>query len=151
MSTKIAWDEPEGCTTPRGWLRVDGTCVGNYLDYGPGHYRSPHAEILSTINGPLERVWCQPDHPCRDCQPGNVHAVRYPDGPDGGRRGWRYFETIAEAREWIETEATRARDHLYQVVAAGVALAKFASETDARTFADSTHVPGFAVDVVQAY
>jgi len=102
-TSKLVWKEPAGCTTPRGWLYNGETCLGNYLDYGPGHYRSPHSEILGTINGPLERVWCQPDRRCRSCQPGNVHAVRYPDGPDGGRRGWRYFETIAEARAWIET------------------------------------------------
>ena len=86
----ITWDEPAGCTTPRGWLRVDGTCVGNYLDYGPEHYRSPHA-------------YCQPDRLCPDCQPGSVHAVRYPGGPGSTPHDSRYFETIAEARGWVET------------------------------------------------
>jgi len=134
----IVWQEPEGCTTPRGWLYDGETCLGNYLDYGPGHYRSPHE-------------YCQPGRLCPDCQPGTIHAVRYPDGPDGGRRGWRYFETIAEAREWIETGAAEAREHLYQVVAGGVALAKFSSEADARDYAGRAHIPGLAAEVVQAY
>lgn len=100
--THLHWDEPEGCTTPRGWLRVDGTCVGNYLDYGPGHYRSPHSSILDTINGQIERVWCQPGHLCPTCQPGSIHAMRYPAGP-GTVNESRYFETIAAARTWVET------------------------------------------------
>jgi len=101
----MRWDEPAGCATPRGWLLNGPYCVGDYLDYGPGHYRSPHAEILNTVNGPIERVWCQPGQLCRSCQPGNVHAVRYPDGPNGAPRAGRYFETVAEARAWIETGA----------------------------------------------
>ncbi len=101
-ASRIVWEEPAGCTTPRGWLRVNGTCTGNYLYYGPGHYRSPHSSILDTINGPLERVWCQPGRKCPTCQPGNIHAVRYPDGP-GTPAASRYFETIPEARQWIET------------------------------------------------
>ena len=133
----IAWEEPEGCTTPRGWLRVNGTCVGNYLDYGPEHYRSPHQ-------------YCRPDHLCPDCQPGTVHAVRYPAGP-GTPCESRYFETITEAREWIETGSAAANDHLWQVIAAGVALAKFTDETEAQDYAGRTHIPGLTVDVVQAY
>jgi len=86
----ITWDEPAGCATPRGWLLNGPYCVGNYLDYGPDHYRSPHE-------------YCQPGRLCPDCQPGNVHAVRYPDGPNGAPRASRYFETVAEARQWIET------------------------------------------------
>ena len=33
----------------------------------------------------------------------------------------------------------------------GAMLAKSASEAEARTFADATHIPGFTVDVVQVY
>ena len=101
-TTVIAWDEPAGAASPRGWLHMDETCVGFYLDYGPGHYRTEHSSVLSTINGPLVRVWCQPGRECRDCQPGDVLAVRYPGGP-GTQKSSRYFVTAAEAREWIET------------------------------------------------
>ena len=100
----IAWDEPEGCASPRGWLhRADGNCVGFYLDYGPGHYRTEHSTVLNTINGPVVRVWCRPGHECRACQPGDILAVRYPNGPGTTPHDSRYFETIAEAREWTET------------------------------------------------
>jgi len=101
-STTITWDEPAGATTPRGWLLAGEMCTGFYLTYGPGHYRSPHSSILNTINGPLERVWCQPGHECRECQPGDILAVRYPGGP-GTQTSSRYFETVAEARKWVET------------------------------------------------
>jgi hypothetical protein len=85
------WDEPAGAASPRGWLRAGDTCTGFYLDYGPEHYRSPH-------------VYCRPDKPCRECQPGNVLAARYPDGPglDGPRES-RFFETVDAARSWVET------------------------------------------------
>jgi hypothetical protein len=99
----ITWDEPAGCASPRGWLHVGGNCVGFYLDYGPGHYRTPHAEILDTINGPVERVWCRRGRECRECQPGDVLAVRYPNGPGTTPHDSRYFETTAEARKWTET------------------------------------------------
>jgi hypothetical protein len=82
------WDEPAGAVSPRGWLMQDGTCVGNYLDYGPDHYRSPHE-------------YCRPDDLCRECQPGNVHAVRYPGGP-GTDHESRYFGTPEEARQFVE-------------------------------------------------
>lgn len=84
------WDEPAGAATPRGWFHVRGTCTGFYLDYGPEHYRSPHA-------------YCSPRNLCRTCQPGNVLAVRYPTGPAGQARASRYCETIEDARVWIET------------------------------------------------
>lgn len=83
------WDEPEGAVTPRGWLRQGETCVGHYLDYGPDHYRSQHE-------------YCRPDDLCRECQPGNVHAVRYPDGPGSEPRESGYFETIDQARQFVE-------------------------------------------------
>ena len=93
------WDEPAGAASPRGWLRVGPMCVGFYLDYGPDHYRSPH-------------VYCRPDKPCRECQPGNVLAVRYPDGPglDGPRES-RFFETVDAARSWVETGAATTAEY----------------------------------------
>ncbi len=102
-TTTLKWDEPAGATTPRGWLHTDAHCVGFYLDYGPGHYRSPHSSTLNTINGPREVTFCKPGDLCPSCQPGNILAVRYPDGPGTSPRASRYFETIAEAREWTET------------------------------------------------
>lgn len=85
------WDEPPGCASPRGWLRAGGTCTGFYLDYGAGHYRSPHQ-------------YCRPDGLCPECQPGSVLAVRYPGGPGSdGPRGSRWCETVAAARKWVET------------------------------------------------
>ena len=104
-TTVITWDEPAGATTPRGWLHTDEMCVGFYLTYGPGHYRAPHSSVLNTINGPIVRVWCQPGHECRDCQPGDILAVRYPNGPGSTPHDSRYFETVTEARGWIETGA----------------------------------------------
>jgi hypothetical protein len=148
----VTWDEPAGAASPRGWLHTGGgNCVGFYLDYGPGHYRSEHVSVLNTINGPIERVWCKPGDLCRDCQPGNILAVRYPGGPGSTPRDSAYFETASAARDWVESGMAAANDHLYQVVAGGVALAKFAGETDAQDYADKTHIPGLAVSVVQAY
>ena len=77
--------------------------TGFYLDYESGHRRSPHAETLNTVNGPRVRVWCTVDHKCRDCEPGNVLAVRYPNGPGTEPHDSRYTETIAQAREYVET------------------------------------------------
>lgn len=80
--------------TDRGWLstpELKGT-IANYLDYGPKHYRSPHQEG--------ERA------PCRDCQPGNVHVCVYRCSQDyrdyGQSFGWRYYETVAQAKTWAE-------------------------------------------------
>jgi hypothetical protein len=86
--TPLTWQEPDGCTTPRGWLYAGEVCVGNYLDYGPDHYRSPHE-------------YCRGACHCWLAQPGNIHAVRYPGGP-GTANQWSYFETIGQAREYIE-------------------------------------------------
>ena len=92
MAARATWDEP-AAVTPRGWLhRADGVTVGFYLDYGPDHYRSPHE-------------YCQPDHPCRDCQPGDVLAVRYLNGPGTEPRASAWAETIAQAREFVAAPA----------------------------------------------
>ncbi len=91
-ATMNRWDEPAGAASPRGWLhRADGNTVGFYLDYGPDHYRSPHE-------------YCQPEtgRLCRECQPGNVLAVWYPNGPGTEPRGGTWTETVAQAREFVE-------------------------------------------------
>lgn len=66
--------------TDRGWFYA-GTgdsriTLGHYLDYGPNHYRSPES---------------------REAQPGNVHAVSCTSGS-------HYFETVAQAKAWIEAQ-----------------------------------------------
>lgn len=72
----ITWDEPAGAGSPRGWLHSGGMVTGFYLDYGPDHYRTEHASVERTVNGPVMHTWCQPDRQCRDCQPGNILCVR---------------------------------------------------------------------------
>lgn len=90
-ATMNRWDEPAGAVSPRGWLhRADGVTVGFYLDYGPDYYRSPHP-------------YCTPDRLCRDCQPGNVLAVRYPGGPGTKPRDSAFVETVGQAREFVAT------------------------------------------------
>lgn len=79
----------EWATSDRGWLVLDDKAVANYLDYGSKHYRSPHE-------------YCSPGRPCRDCQPGNVHACYY--GPNGPRCS-SYFMTVADAKAWLESKA----------------------------------------------
>jgi hypothetical protein len=101
------WDEPPAAVTPRGWLMTGGTCTGFYLDYGPGHYRAGHETRVSA-----DRVvsFCKPGDLCRECEPGNILAVRYPDGPGTAKRS-RYTVTAAQAREYVETgSAAEARE-----------------------------------------
>ena len=101
----LTWDEPAQASSPRGWLLRDATCVGFYLDYGPDHYRSPHAgpPQWNPYHGrDFRPVYCRPNDPCRECQPGNVLAVRYPGGPDSELRESRYVETIEQARTFVE-------------------------------------------------
>jgi hypothetical protein len=97
------WDEPAGAASPRGWLhRADGECVGFYLDYQAGHSRPGHTTEIypgTTVS------FCKPDDPCRDCQPGNVLAVRYPNGPSTKPRDSRWAETVELAREFVESGA----------------------------------------------
>jgi hypothetical protein len=94
MSTPTAtgyrWDEPPGALSPRGWLHVGGIVTGFYLDYEAGHYRSPHE-------------YCTPARPCRDCEPGNILCVRYPNGPSTTPRTSRWVQTLDEARQWVES------------------------------------------------
>lgn len=62
--------------------------LGNYLDYGPDHYRSSHE-------------YCGGVCKCRVSQPGNIHCVVYA----GNSTRTQYVETIKQAREWIEASA----------------------------------------------
>lgn len=94
----VEWDEPSGAASPRGWLSIDGICVGFYLDYGTDHYRSPHSGEYSG----RKVVWCSEARPCREHQPGNILACRYPNGP-GTHVESRYVETVKQAREFVET------------------------------------------------
>ena len=97
------WDEPEGSASPRGWLHQGGVAVGFYLDYGPENTRPGH---VSDIGGGRTASFCSPDKLCQDCQPGNILARRYPGGP-GTAATARYVETIAQAREFVETGEVR--------------------------------------------
>ncbi len=91
---RAPFESPEWATTDRGWAVPTGqeSSVGNYLDYGPNHYRSGHE-------------FCRPDDcRCPRREPGTVHAVY--DGIAGARLGpcqaSHYFETVHEAVMWIE-------------------------------------------------
>lgn len=97
------WDEPAQATTPRGWLHTDGVVTGFYLDYGTDHYRTEHASTVGTVSGLRLVTWCKPGAQCRECQPGNILACRYPGGPDSEPKESRYVETVAQAREYVET------------------------------------------------
>lgn len=71
------WDEPEGCTSPRGWYFVDGLCRGNYLQYD-------HGKNYATDD------------------PKTIHAVAYAEPNGNGNLGVEWFATIGEARDYIE-------------------------------------------------
>jgi hypothetical protein len=115
----IRWrDYPEpDATTARGWLFVlcgspddhvlynsetlpvwdddlndwrEQASLGNYLDYGPDHYRSAEA---------------------RAEQPGNVHALAY------NPTRTHYFETVQDAKAWIEQQARESRPDVAMEVA----------------------------------
>ena len=75
-------------TSDRGWLfDTEGSPLGNYLDYGPDHYRSPHE-------------YCHPGEcKCWQSQPGNVHAIAHD-------RGSRYCKSVEHAKRWIEQQVT---------------------------------------------
>lgn len=90
------WDEPAQASSPRGWLHVGELVVGFYLAYGPEHYRYAHDAYPRQCES---GAW----DPCRECQPGNVLAVRYPDGPGSEGKRSRYVETVAEARAYVES------------------------------------------------
>src|SRR5579859_2298749 len=99
-TAKTRWDEPAEAVTPRGWLHNGSMVVGFYLDYGPDHYRHAH----TTETGPRQVVsFCHPGDLCRECEPGSILAVRYPNGPGTMPRESRYAETVAQAREYVES------------------------------------------------
>jgi hypothetical protein len=116
----IAWTDffPPEATTARGWLKVlcdppddhvlydnerlpiwdedlndwrEQSTLGNYLDYGPDHYRSAES---------------------RADQPGNVHCIAY------GPTRTHYSETVADAKAWIEQMARESRPDVALEVAA---------------------------------
>ena len=98
--TRARWDQPcedRGWLLPAGWTPGTST-LGNYLDYGPDHYRSGHE-------------YCQPGIcTCRLSQPGNVHAVFYAAAllHQQGPHPSRYCRTIFDAIMWIEAKAREA-------------------------------------------
>lgn len=86
------WDEPKGAISPRGWYWPKGStcpgktvCAGHYLDYGPDHYRYDSR---------------------KDVEPGHIHCVVIAKD-SGTTAASRYVETVEEAREWIEAEASK--------------------------------------------
>jgi hypothetical protein len=89
--TNKAWDEPQGASSPRGWYWPRSStrhgktlCAGHYLDYGP-NYRHDDRQAV---------------------EPGTIHCVVI--AKDTGRTaGYRYVETLEQARTWIETEAAK--------------------------------------------
>lgn len=98
INSRLYWDcytsntarrNASWATSDRGWLFADGaeSSLGNYLDYGPNHYRSGHEYCRDGK--------CQ----CRQSQPGNVHAISY------ASRESRYFETVEQAKAWLLSKA----------------------------------------------
>lgn len=89
-------------SVPGRWR--EQSSLGNYLDYGPDHYRSGH-EYCGRFNPGIQEAapdGCQ----CRQSQPGNIHCICYASNRS------RYVETVEQARAWIEAEALRARPDL---------------------------------------
>jgi len=80
-----------------GWIEPNS--LGNYLDYGPNHYRSPHEYCTEGA--------CR----CRLSQPGNIHCVAY-------GLGCRYVETVEQAKAWIEEQVRLVRPELFDSKAA---------------------------------
>jgi hypothetical protein len=93
---KVSRRSERWASSDRGWLFIGELSYGNYLDYGADHFRSSHD-------------YCPPGEcRCRLSQPGNIHAVRFGRNADGqavpGES--RYFETVADAKAWIEEPHT---------------------------------------------
>lgn len=95
MQPRFNWDEPKGCTSPRGWCILANhpdkpsshclsCCVGNYLDYAGTSSKGPNGET--------------------------IHATAYISRGNGlGSTiptyglGYCWFHTIDEARAFIES------------------------------------------------
>jgi hypothetical protein len=89
------WDEPEGCTTPRGWCFWDNHddapdpysesgCVGNYCTYNfPGGTRGPKGETVHAC-AYVFRYW-------------GLSRMRSHIG-----LGFAWFQTADEAKRFIE-------------------------------------------------
>jgi hypothetical protein len=100
----LTWDEPDGCSSPRGWCHVEqghpderkrmfelcgSACVGNYVTYDRD--RGPDGETV---------------HAC-------AYLIRMGAGGTSttcNRSAW--FHTVAEAKGWIEDVA---RERLVKV------------------------------------
>jgi len=91
------WDEPDGCTTPRGWVHLLNhpdyqdeysrhDCCGNYLTYPTT--RGPNGETVHAC------AYVMRSEPLT----GNTHTV-------GNRAAW--FHGIGEAKRWIEEQVKR--------------------------------------------
>lgn len=101
LCPQFLWDEPEGCTSPRGWCVITpethpdrdqtafdyfvddlgGLNVGNYLTYGVT--RGPAGEIVHAV-----------------CFFHHLDPITHRSSEV--RLGYGWFHTIAEAREFIE-------------------------------------------------
>ena len=96
----LEWDEPEGCSSPRGWLHITPEthpdrdayafeyhadngllCCGNYLSYEPFSSRGPNGETVHAVAY---------FHRCDRCsQRSDI------------RLGYCWFHTIQEAKDFI--------------------------------------------------
>lgn len=68
------------------------SCAGGYLNYGPGHLRLDSRQ---------------------DIEPGNIHCVVFANlipFEQKLQRVFRYVETVAQARTWVEKESARVRN-----------------------------------------
>lgn len=74
----------------RGWyFDKDGKPLGNFVQYGEHHYRSPHE-------------YCNDVCKCAQSNPGTIHCVLSEGNDSGPGLHYRYCETIAEAKAFIE-------------------------------------------------
>ncbi len=99
MSAKNGWDAYKApqAASDRGWYVTGGICRGYYLDYGDRHWRGDTCRQCGAHRyiHPADA-----NKSCRDCEPGNILASRYPAGPSTPSEA-RYFETVAQAQEWV--------------------------------------------------
>lgn len=91
---RFSWDEPEGCTTPRGWVHLknhpdkpdrysESDCVGNYCTYNfENGSRGPNGETVHACAYIFRYTW--------DRRQGNIGL------------GFAWFHTVEEAKAFIE-------------------------------------------------